>query len=74
MNRYVKALEESRKIMERERAERPVLVFMARALGASWTEIGTALGMSRQGALQQFGTVKERAVPKGQSTIDDVLE
>jgi len=74
MNQYVKALGESRKIVEREKAERPVLVAQARALGASWGEIGAALGMSKQGALQQFGTVRERAAVKGQATIDDVLE
>ena len=37
-----------------DRIER--LVTKAREDGASWTEIGTALGMTRQAAQQRFGT------------------
>ncbi len=32
----------------------------ARHAGASWSEIGQALGMTRQGAFQRFGTVPQR--------------
>lgn len=31
----------------------------ARHAGASWSEIGQALGMTRQGAFQRFGTVRQ---------------
>jgi hypothetical protein len=32
----------------------------ARQAGASWSEIGQALGMTRQGAFQRFGGVRQR--------------
>ena len=32
----------------------------ARHAGASWSEIGHALGMTRQGAFQRFGAVRQR--------------
>jgi hypothetical protein len=32
----------------------------ARHAGASWSEIGQALGMTRQGAFQRFGAVRQR--------------
>lgn len=32
----------------------------ARQAGASWSEIGQALGMTRQGAFQRFGAVRQR--------------
>jgi hypothetical protein len=32
----------------------------ARRAGASWSEIGHALGMTRQGAFQRFGAVRQR--------------
>lgn len=30
----------------------------ARGAGASWSEVGQVLGMTRQGAFQRFGTVR----------------
>ena len=32
----------------------------ARQAGASWSEIGQALGMTRQGAFRRFGAVRQR--------------
>ena len=32
----------------------------ARHAGATWSEIGQALGMTRQGAFQRFGAVRKR--------------
>ena len=32
----------------------------ARHAGASWSEIGHALGMTRQGAFQRFGALRQR--------------
>jgi hypothetical protein len=32
----------------------------ARGAGASWSEVGQVLGMTRQGAFQRFGTVRSR--------------
>ncbi len=32
----------------------------ARHAGASWSEIGQALGMTRQGDFQRFGAVRQR--------------
>ena len=32
----------------------------ARHAGASWSEIGQALGMTRQGAFQRFGALRPR--------------
>lgn len=32
----------------------------ARSAGASWSEVGQAVGMSRQGAFQRFGSLRSR--------------
>jgi hypothetical protein len=48
-------LEELHAAELRIRAELPAAVAVARAAGASWADIGTALGMSRQAAHERFG-------------------
>jgi len=74
MTSYLQTLENTARHIKALKADLPVLVTQARATGASWTAIGAALGMSRQGAVQQFGTVRERAADDAQTTIDEVLE
>ena len=46
--------------MVRMQAEMEILVVQARATGASWTDIGDALGISRQAAWERFATTRER--------------
>jgi len=71
---YLNQLAGTRRTIELCKADIARLVPLARAAGATWTAIGAALGMTKQGALKQFGTVRERAAVKGQATIDDELE
>ncbi|MGH9182573.1 MAG: hypothetical protein ACRDZ9_01930 [Acidimicrobiales bacterium] len=42
-------------------AEVAIAVGLARAAGASWSQIGDAVGVSRQGAQQRWGDVVDRA-------------
>lgn len=53
---YTEMIEIHRRITERFERDLPTLVFHAmRRDGASWTDIGHALGISRQAAQQRFG-------------------
>lgn len=74
MTSYLTTLENTARHIKALKAEIPIIVSQARATGASWTAIGAALGMSKQGALQQFGTVRERARDDAQTTIEDVID
>jgi hypothetical protein len=72
MSEYLKYIERGVAAIAKQKRDIAVNVTCARSLGDTWTEIGAALGMSKQGARQQFGTVRERAQHvKGQTTIDD---
>lgn len=46
--------------MTRAQARRDRLVRAAREKGATWTEIGFALGMTAQGAQKRYGQSQER--------------
>jgi len=50
--KLMRQLRNERESIEKELA---VAVMTARGLGASWTLIGDALGVSKQAALQRFG-------------------
>lgn len=53
---YTDMIEIQRRITERFERDLPSLVFHAmKRDGASWTDIGNALGISRQAAQQRFG-------------------
>lgn len=72
MSRYLTTLRNTQRMIKTLEADLPVLVAQARAVGDTWSTIGEALGMTKQGAVKRFGTVRERKQLDGQATIDDV--
>jgi hypothetical protein len=73
MSEYLTYLRRGTQIIDQAKREIEINVTAARILGDSWTEIGEALGMSKQAARQRFGTVVERKQLKGQTTVEEHL-
>jgi hypothetical protein len=72
MSDYLNQLAGTRRTIELCKADIRQLVPKARAAGNTWSEIGAALGMTKQGAVKVYGPKPERAAVVGQTTIDDV--
>jgi len=74
MSKFLGYMAGTRRTIELCERDLDQLAAQARIAGDTWQEIGAAIGMSKQAAQKRYGTPRERAELRGQTTIHDALE
>ena len=60
--RYIEVLEELARIRHSVARLEYVVVALVRASGATWEDVGEALGLSRQAAARKYGQPRKRLI------------